>query len=449
MPEAERSDVLVIGAGVAGLAAAERLGKAGLKVLVLEARDRVGGRVYSLPGLTPEHSIELGAEFVHGKQKLLDQYLSAHKLKVYEVGGQSYCTNDKALYPCDEPDTAMLERLDRLNPEAFPDEPFETTLRTRFAEAPEEEKHWARSFIAGFHAADPARISTHSIIAGDKAEAESDGYRAFRIVGGYARLIEALCDDMAQDVSIRTGTRVVSVDWSAPLIRVQTQTLHSASTEFTAPHVVVTLPLGVLQQPSGSHGAVEFTPALQEKSAALAALAMGPVVRVTLAFDSTFWEDEQLTKGRPLRDLGFLFTQDAVFPTFWTAAPLRVPTLVAWAAGTFAPGKANRSKSEITSEAVAALARVLSIPEAAIRSKLRSSHFYDWQADPFSRGAYSYVLAGGMGAQNELAKPLLNRIFFAGEHTQGDGHHATVHGAFSSGYRVAREVLEHLNPRAS
>ena len=84
-------DVIIVGAGVAGLAAAERLGKAGLRVLVLEARARVGGRVWSLPGGAPEAAIELGAEFVHGKPPLLDDYMKKHDLKLFELTGQTYC----------------------------------------------------------------------------------------------------------------------------------------------------------------------------------------------------------------------------------------------------------------------------------------------------------------------------------------------------------------------
>ena len=93
-------DVIVAGAGMAGLAAAERLGQAGLKVLVLEARDRVGGRILTLPGLTPEHGIELGAEFVHGKPKEFDEYLAIQGLILRETDGQNYCSSGNRLAAC-------------------------------------------------------------------------------------------------------------------------------------------------------------------------------------------------------------------------------------------------------------------------------------------------------------------------------------------------------------
>jgi monoamine oxidase len=147
-----------------------------------------------------------------------------------------------------------------------------------------------------------------------------------------------------------------------------------------------------------------------------------------------------------LKDLHFLFTRDQIFPTFWTAMPLRVPILVAWAAGPLAEAKRHQSHHQIEGEALDGLGRILSIPQATVRSHFVRSFFHDWQADPHSQGAYSYVLVGGMGAQAELARPLRDKLFFAGEATQSDGHHATVHGAFASGRRVTEEVLQRLTP---
>lgn len=438
----DRRDVIILGAGVAGLAAAERLGKAGLRVLILEARDRVGGRIYSLPGLSAEHSIELGAEFVHGKPKLLDDYLQSHKLKLFETNGQSYCMEDDRLKPCSGPATRVFDKLDKLDPHTFPDESFDDAVKRFVPNLPEEEKRWARSFVQGFHAADPSQISTHSIIVGDHAEEETEGDRGFHIAGGYRRLVEALCADLSGTVEIRTAAVVTDVEWNRDVVGVRARFPDGKTFEYEAPQVVVTLPLGVLQQKPPSQHAVRFDPPLVEKQGALAKLAMGPVVRVTLEFDSVFWEDRAIMGDRVLRDLHFLFSRDPVFPTFWSAMPLRLPVLVAWSAGPLAAAKAHLPHEAIAIQTLLALSRILALPESAIRARFVRSHFHDWQADPFSQGAYSYVLAGGMAAQEELARPLGKRLFFAGEATQSDGHHATVHGAFSSGWRVAREVLE-------
>jgi monoamine oxidase len=144
---------------------------------------------------------------------------------------------------------------------------------------------------------------------------------------------------------------------------------------------------------------------------------------------------------KTLPDLHFLFTRHPVFPTFWTAMPLRLPLLVAWSAGPSAAAKAGWSQQRLEKEALHALTRILGLPEDALGRRFVRSYFHDRQADKFSRGAYSYVLAGGMEAQALLALPLGNRLFFAGEATQSDGHHATVHGAYASGLRAAEEIL--------
>jgi monoamine oxidase len=443
MAKAAQYDVIIIGAGVAGLAAAERMGKAGLRVCVLEARARVGGRVWSLPGGAPEAAIELGAEFVHGKPPQLDEYLRKRGLKLFELSGQTYCQTDSGgLEACDEEGGEVFAKLDKLDPACFPDETFEQTLRTRLAKTSEDEKQSARMFVGGFHAADPARISTHSIIYGDRASREIEEDRLFHVVGGYNKLLEAMVRSLPETVIIRTRLPVTQVDWRRDLVIVLAGEENSEQMqEFIAPRVVVTLPLGVLQQEFQPIGAVTFKPPLAEKRGPLAKLAMGPVVRVTLRFDSVFWEDPKVMGERALRDPHFIFSGDPGVPTWWTGAPQHLPMLVGWCAGPCAEAKSSMDEGGLCSEAVKALARIFNLPESVIARQVTHFYHHDWQADPYSRGAYSYVLAGGMGAQQELARPLANRLFFAGEATQSDGHHATVHGAFSSGIRVAEEIL--------
>lgn len=436
-------DVIIIGAGVAGLAAAERLGHAGVRVLLLEARERVGGRIWSIPGATPEEVVELGAEFVHGKPAALDDYLQRHKLKLVETRGETYCPSEKGvLEPCSGWNDDIFTQLNKLDPSTFADVSFEEILRTRFAHFPEDEKQSARGYVQGFHAADAKRISTHSIIYGDRADDEIAANHLFHVVGGYSRLVDALVSSLPKTVSLLTNSPVTAVDWRHDVVIVSAGNESSELTqEFAAPHVVITLPLGVLQQELHPIGAVTFKPPLVEKRPALAKLAMGSAIRVTLAFDKSFWNDPDVMGEHPLSNLHFIYSGDPEIPVWWTMAPQKMPLLVGWCAGPCADAKSSLNEAELRSRAIQALSRCLRLPEDLIAK--RTTHFYhhNWQTDPYSRGAYSYVVVGGMGAQRELARPLANRLFFAGEATQSDGHHATVHGAFSSGLRVAEEVL--------
>jgi monoamine oxidase len=437
----QRYDAIIIGAGIAGLAAAECLGKAGLHVLILEARDRIGGRILSLPSLTPEHAIELGAEFVHGRPPQFDEYLRSHGLKLQETAGTSYCAGQHGLERCAEADSDVFDQLSKLDPTDFPDESFDAALRYRFPGASDEDKAWARWFVQGFHAADTSRISTHSVIADTRAEEETDADHSFHIVGGYSNVVEALRRDLTATVELRTSTAAVGVNWGAEDITVRACAATGQVLESVAPHVVITLPISLLQLKPPASGAIEFDPPLREKQLALNCLVMGPVVRMVLQFDSIFWEDSSVMANGTLNDLHFLLTRDPVFPTFWTPMPLRLPLLTAWAAGPLADGKRQLTQQQIRDEALGTLSRFLSIPREALAAKCIRSYYHDWQGDPFSRGAYSYVLAGGMLAQEDLARPLGRKLFFAGEATQSDGHHATVHGAFASGYRAAQQIL--------
>jgi monoamine oxidase len=102
------------------------------------------------------------------------------------------------------------------------------------------------------------------------------------------------------------------------------------------------------------------------------------------------------------------------------------------------------SKQAVIDTAVQSLSSLLHIEKSAVQSQLTSAYFHDWNADPFSQGAYSYVKVGGEGCQRTLGSPIENTLFFAGEATDTSGHNGTVHGAVASGQRAAREIL---NPK--
>ena len=193
---------------------------------------------------------------------------------------------------------------------------------------------------------------------------------------------------------------------------------------------IVAVPITSLQ----SH-TIEFDPPLYSKREALAHIAMGDVVRITMRFDQPFWTDLA-------PDLGFLFIEDAppgTFPVFWSGSHHNDPSITAWTAGPNADPLLTRTIGELASIACRQLGPIFG---AELRPK--SVHYHNWTADPFSRGAYTYTLVGGINAQQQLALPLDETLFFAGEHTESEGHYGTVHGALASGKRAAREVLSAL-----
>ena len=435
------TDVLIIGAGAAGLSAAIELARAGTRVEIVEARDRVGGRMLTAMDPVLNHAIELGAEFVHGLAPEIWLPLQQHNLKVTEVDGDLWCALDGKLQECNF--FAQADRILDTMDDKGADETFLDFLSRRFpGNDHADAKRWATGYVSGFNAADPGLVSVHWLVHSRDADAQIEGDRAFHIQGGYQRLIDIFADELKQlNVPIHLNTVVGVIRWSGSAVEVVTAQAQSAA-QFTARRVLVTLPLGVLQSPES----INFDPALPaEKQAALQKLSMGKVVRVTLCFRQRLWEKLRgVSDSRSLSDLSFLFSRDDIFPTWWTQMPEAVPVITGWAPARSAEILAGLNVDEVIDKAVEALSRLLQVAESEVQSQLRAGYFHDWDADPFSRGAYSYVKAGGEGCQRILGSPVDGKVFFAGEATDTSGHNGTVHGAIASGQRAAREVLKLL-----
>jgi monoamine oxidase len=302
-------------------------------------------------------------------------------------------------------------------------------------------------FVQGFHAAHPDIISVRSLNQGNEAADQIDGDRQFRIFGGYDDLVEWLereCRSHA--VSFHLKAVVREVRWRRNHIEVTTEGMR----RYEASRAVVTLPLGVLQAPSTEIGAVRFVPEISEKQRAARALRMGQVVKINLLFREPFWENVELLlkNGRErLTDFGFIHATSESIPTWWTQFPVRAPMLVGWAGGPAAEKLVELGERFIIDSALVSLERIFKLPNSGVEGLLEAVYIHEWNQDPFSRGAYSYVAVGGLDTQSQLARPIEDTIFFAGEASNTDGHNGTVHGAIATGLRAAREVVASLRHR--
>jgi monoamine oxidase len=175
--------------------------------------------------------------------------------------------------------------------------------------------------------------------------------------------------------------------------------------------------------------------------AAMQKLEMGHVVRVVLRFREMFWDTEPSSRLH-MPSLRFLTSDDqqVAIPIWWTAYPLLVPQLTGWVGGTRALALVQRSASEIIKSALESLAQVLGVQHSYLETRLDGSYISNWSQDPFAYGAYSYVRVNGLQAPEQLAAPVAETLFFAGEATNSAGHSATVHGALATGMRAAQEV---------
>lgn len=429
-------DVVIIGAGVAGLAAGAELASRGHSILILEARDRVGGRVWTRHEPELSAPVELGAEFIHGQIPETFELLQEVGTAALATSGQRYVLlNGKLQQRAEGLFEEVQQGLERFTRSRQPDIAFERFLA--------DAEHYgvsqaacklARGAVQGFDAADPALVSTLSI-----AEEWSSGGMLdapqFRPAGGYSSVLAALSGALERKhVRLQLHTLVQGVKWHDGAVELEGLFLGEPF-HAKARTAIVTLPLGVLQAPAGATGAVRFTPDLTAKHAALAGLASGPVLKVVLRYRSAFWEELQ---GGKYRDAGFFQAPDLTFPTFWTARPVRAPLLVAWLGG---PGAAQLSERP-AADIVRAASDDAKSMFGGHELELEAAYVHDWLSDPFSRGAYSYVTVGGQNARKELAAPLHDTLFFAGEATDSEG--GTVTGALHSGTRVAHEVHRSL-----
>lgn len=437
------ADVLILGAGIAGLTAAEVLSGYGLNVTIIEARDRIGGRIFTESDAHDGFPIELGAEFIHGKPPHLRQRILDAGLKIREIKGEPWCVEgaEKRLRPCGE----FWEQIDRVlgampHLENGNDLSFSAFLRSRRAQSfPREDCERAKSYVEGFNAAPAQEVSVDWLVRGRKSEEKIDGDRPFRITTGYGPLVFDIERRLHQrGVVFELCAAVRRVAWAKDRVTVHVQR-GSRELRWTAPRAIIALPLGVLQS-----GSVDFEPRLPQKDAAMQKLRMGQVVRVSLRFRERFWIDWKADKGS-LEKMTFLFTRDEVFPTWWSAYPEEYPVLTGWSPNHPSAALIGQPPAAIAQEALRALARALPISKAHLRDLLLEAHTHDWQSDPFSRGAFSHALVGGAGASRELARPEYAALYFAGEHTVTDGLNGTVNAAMDSGLRAAEEILESLS----
>jgi monoamine oxidase len=442
-------DVIVIGAGAAGLAAASKLAGAGLSVIILEARDRIGGRMFTFRDPACQAPIALGAEFIHGLAPEIWQLLQSRKVTITEVTGDQFCFQQGGLSTCDlfSEVEGILNEMDVRSP----DESFLSFLERRFPESKisdkqREAKRRAAAYVTGFNAADPNRVGVRWLVQGMRAEEKIEGDRAFRSSNGYEDLIDIFRQQLEQaGAVIRTETVVDSLNWSGGRAEVEAHRNRDKEVcKLTAPRVLITLPLGVLRASAGDEGAVRFAPALpRKKMEALEKLEMGKVIRVTLRFKRRFWDEISplAAPSKNLSDMSFLFSDDDWYPTWWTTMPDKLPIITGWAPFDSAERLSGKSHSFVIDHALRTLGTFFDVKSAELARLLDAAYFHDWQSDPFSRGAYSYGAVGADGAQEALGSPIENTLFFAGEATDVTGHNGTVNGAMASGYRAAQDIL--------
>lgn len=441
---AEGRDVLVIGAGAAGLACAQRLQEAGVDFLVLEAADRIGGRIQTNFSLGGGRPFEIGALMVHGKHVVTHRWLEEaglharplpttkrarfwvdgrverlplpgnllHRTIGFRAFYQGAFTLPKRMLEYAGPDVSLAEWLEK--EPALPGAKLLINLLYAHASAVDADSLGVRGPAEETALAD-----------------EEFGYRNFQVVEGYDALLARRSAHLRE--RIRLQTRVTAVLRHPAGVTVETIGPDGAEGEVRAKRVVVTLPLGILKADT-----VAFDPPLPEaKRAAIRAIGFGDAMIILLKL-----ADSDL--ARKLGDFGLLWGEGPTsFHRPYVATRDPPDILDGFLVGREARRRAALPDQEVLDLTFEELRGI--VPPSVHVGRVEAFACSRWPVQPFIRGGYSYLPPGGtLDHRKALAAPVENLLFFAGEATHTRGEPATVHGAIETGYRAAAEVIGSL-----
>ena len=420
-------DVIVIGAGASGLSAAIELVREGKKVMLLEARDRIGGRIHTVAGAIPGSILELGAEFIHGDLDRTLKLLSKAGVKKTPFEGNFWSYENGSFKEAGEPVENLGEVLQKLS--TLSEDISVSAFIDRYLQGPEfaNSRTSIQNYVSGYSAADPSIASSFALRA-DLGSAEQDQYRP---EGGYGAVVAYLVKELEKEsVPILLSHRVEHIEWKKGEGKVFANGLC-----WQGKKVLITIPLGLLQRES-----IRFEPALPQIREAASALGFGNVIKIILQFNKPFWHDPGYTSTNDLTNLGFLFTNEAI-PTWWTGAATSGPILTGWLAGSFADRYTHYTNEELEELALLSLERIFCKGQRVLKQNVIASYVANWHRDPYSCGGYSFATVGDDIPRRQLQLGVEDTIFFAGEAIHSGPQIGTVEGALLSGAKCAETIL--------
>ena len=421
-------DVAVIGAGVAGLAAARLVARAGLATVVLEARDRVGGRVHT-SAQWPDLPVDLGASWIHGTDgnpvydevSRLGLVTAVFDVGSFDGGGSAvYYSPGGAELDADEVDNRSAQVIGYLEKTAGSRAAGKTSLQAALGALPERMRDIARSpafaaalnTYAGDYGATPEALALRAL---DEDDSYPGAQRVFP--AGYGQLTRRLADGLP----VRLTTPVTAVS----LREADRVVIDTADGQWRAAKVIVTVPLGVLKS-----GAIRFDPPLPpEHRRAIEAIGFGRFEKLVLRFDTAFWDDVDQIQviGRPGDPFTGWYNLNRVVGR---------PALMALNGGSAAAatdGMALDRQTALATDVLAGIYPGRFRPPVAAQAS-------GWWTDEFSRGSYSFTAVGsGDDDREALAEPVDGRLWLAGEAAH-EQFHSTVHGAWLSGEAAAKQA---------
>lgn len=412
MPLPSHVDVAIVGAGAAGLAAARTLENSALSVLILEARDRIGGRSHTTI-LENNIVFDVGCEWLHSANK--NSFVTIANELDFVIDKTRPRWREQSLnlgFPPEQRDD-FLKAMDEFDArvEAASGLP-EDTAASKWLEPGNRWNPQIDAISTYINGCELDRVSTYDF------DAYEDTGENWRLSKGYGALIAAY----GAPCKVALNTQVTLIDHSGPRIRIDT----SRGT-LTADKIIITAPTDLLANES-----IRFQPALAEKIAAAAGLPLGLADKVMLALD----DPESLPRD------GHLYgAVDRTATGSYHLRPLGLPCISGFFGGTFARQLEDAGEGALAAQAIDELVALVG---ADFRKKVRPIGESRWAHDRFALGSYSHALPGHADDRATLAEPVNDRLFFAGEATSPN-FFTTAHGAQESGVRAAKEVMTALS----
>jgi monoamine oxidase len=417
----------IIGAGASGLMAGRELTSKKISNFIIEARSRPGGRIHTI---YQPACLELGAEFIHGKGGILQTLIDKAGLRTVSAEGvhlKGAGARIKEIQFWESIDKILV----KIKKGKREDITFKEFLNGKESLLSAEEKRNISNFISGFNAAPLGKISSY-VLLGEHDEGGKEGYKGRRLIEGYSGLI----DYLAKGQEIYFNTKVKAVLWSKKKVDIYCQDLCSNEKKvFQCDKVLITLPPSILSKKMQ----IEFKPEISEKRKVCVEIGSGAVIKVILFLRKDFFEIKIMGK-----DSGFSFLHpvEGPFAVIWSQWPRNVPVLTGWIGGPAALKAGKLSYAKLLGLMLKSLAGSLGISADKIKPAVLWHTIVDWQKDPFSCGAYSFVKAGHLKAGVELGRPVKDTLFFAGEAVSEEGISGTVESALSSGKKVVKDIID-------
>ena len=414
--------IVIIGAGVAGLRAAHYFRQRGVEVIVLEAQEKAGGRVRTNRSLGI--SFDEGASWIHGagRKNPITDLAEAAGATTFETNDEvvSVYDTDGTQYDSDYTDdqekefNRIFNNLSGSTGESFGDKFYADN--SQYA----GDRFW--TYMLSAYTEFDTGADIYQLSSQDFDNDESFRGSEALITNGY----DVIVDYLAEGIDIRLNTRIDSIDYSSNEVLITSD----IGEMFTADHVIVAVPLGVLKAES-----ITFTPALPSaKLDAISALQMGSVNKYLCVYDSAFWDTTR-------HYIGYTPEEKGKFNYFLNLRAFSdTNALMTFTFGDYSVAAEQKTDSELMEEITEHLRAIYGSSVPLPSQFLRTL----WNTNINAFGSYSFVGKDGRStAFGDLAGSVNDQLFFAGEHTFSN-YRGTVHGAYLSGEREAKRIAEIL-----